>query len=578
VGPGTLLDGRFRIKERLGAGGMGVVWLARDQRLKRDVAVKVLSGSSDSDNQARELARRFEREAQVAAGLSSPHIVTVHDSGRTTVGGRAVLYLVMELLTGRPLNALLDDGSLRLPEVINWGRQICAGLAVAHARGVVHRDIKPGNIMVDDDGHVTLLDFGIARILEGTSTGPEITRSGAALGTVVYMSPEQASGARRVDERSDLYSLGCVLYAMVTGRPPFPSGPWHVVLEQHRSKPPEPPSQIREGLPPVWDDLILSLLAKDPKDRPQSAQEVGDRLSVLDTAAAQPSVTVPDRARPEVDEVPIAVVPTGNAETIPPDQANDGAAPATEPPKPKPVKPRGLTRVRKVVPARPKGFDKWLVQISGSLAVAVGVAKMGDMNWVGGRGASTLVLGLVAGGVSFFLFWPFARFSPEPSLDSEVPKILGTILGIVALVFIVVFAVSTFLADPTMNRGNVEEMDKWKWIVLFVVMAVPTGLSVVICIWIAIFGAGFAGLALEDKTYLDEATRVVLLGGWVIGMMAARQLILNTHNSNGFEVFLAYPAWICATLWAAVSMVFITYLTFASRTLFVFLRRRHGNS
>lgn len=283
---GTLLGGRYRLEDCIGSGGMGTVWSANDERLGREVAVKTLSGPAPGDDAARQMAVRFEREARYAARLSSPHIVTVHDYGEHDVTGRTVLYLVMERVTGRPLHRVLrEDGPLPPPRVAALARQMCAGLATAHASGVVHRDIKPSNVMVDADDQVTLLDFGIARTMRGDGAEPTVTAVGDLVGTAPYMSPEQAKGVKELDARSDLYALGCVLYAMLTGDPPFPDGEWSYILLRHLTDPPPPPSSHRPELPTAWDTLLLDLLAKDPDARPADAKQVGRRLAELETAA-----------------------------------------------------------------------------------------------------------------------------------------------------------------------------------------------------------------------------------------------------------------------------------------------------
>ncbi|WKD36119.1 serine/threonine-protein kinase [Streptomyces xanthophaeus] len=273
---GALLEGRYRLERRLGAGGMGEVWQARDLRLDREVAVKVISRGVAGDHL---LEERFRKEARTAAGLTHPRIVTVHDHGEVEVEGSPVLFLVMELVRGRPLTAVLRDhrSGVDPAAVVRWAVQICEGLAAAHRAGVVHRDIKPANIMVHGpaEADVTICDFGIARFAEETGTG--LTATGAAIGTPTYMSPEQARGDRRIDGRSDLYSLGCMLYELLAGRPPF-TGSGLSVLSQHLTGEPAPIRDLRPGVPEELERLVLELLAKEPSSRPADAQQVIDRL------------------------------------------------------------------------------------------------------------------------------------------------------------------------------------------------------------------------------------------------------------------------------------------------------------
>ncbi|MFE2292588.1 serine/threonine-protein kinase [Streptomyces sp. NPDC059452] len=287
---GAILGGRYQLREPLGAGGMGTVWRAHDRLRGRGVAVKTLTGFAESATS--ELARRFRREIQVASLLRDPHIVEAHDSGEAFVDGRPLLYLVMEEVPGEPLNRLLGTRTPSLAEITRWGDGICAALEAMHRAGVVHRDLKPANVMIGPDGHATVLDFGIAR-LEGERLDlPTLTRTGHVVGTVAYMSPEQAVGTVPLDGRSDLYSLGCLLYAALVGRPPFSEGPWHLVPHQHVHQAPLPPGELRDGLPAAWDVLVLDLLAKAPEDRPPTAAAVRERIAGLPLPVDAPPVPV----------------------------------------------------------------------------------------------------------------------------------------------------------------------------------------------------------------------------------------------------------------------------------------------
>lgn len=281
----TLIQGRYRLAELIGRGGMGEVWRALDESLGRKVAVKCLkpvSGSADPAF-ARVLQERFRREARVAASLQHRGVTVVHDFGDS----EGVLYIVMELLDGRNLLQILQDtgGSpLPLPDVMDIAEQVTAALAYTHAQGIIHRDLKPANIMRLSDGSVKICDFGIARLGHDIGFTSRLTGTGIAMGTPHYMSPEQIGADEEIDHRSDLYSLGCVLYEIATGAPPFDLGDAWAVLVGHRDTAPEPPGRLRDGLPEELDRLILDLLAKSPDERPQNAADVGGRLKAMRAA------------------------------------------------------------------------------------------------------------------------------------------------------------------------------------------------------------------------------------------------------------------------------------------------------
>ncbi|WP_406039449.1 serine/threonine protein kinase [Micromonospora sp. NBC_00898] len=274
-----LLDGRYQSEELLGRGGMGEVWRGRDLRLDRPVAIKVLTAAGLDEPMA---AERFDREARTAARLSHPHIVGVYDVGTEENDS----YLVMELVEGRTVSALIADGPLPVDQAVSIAVQACDGIAAAHAVGVVHRDVKPGNLIVTPAGTVKICDFGIARLPrtagENTLTGPA-----TKLGTSSYMAPEQALG-RPVDSRTDLYGLGCTLYAMLAGTPPFAGDPLGV-LHQHVNDPPPPLRTRRPDVPVELDALVSELLAKDPADRPAGAGTVRDRLAALLPPVSSPT-------------------------------------------------------------------------------------------------------------------------------------------------------------------------------------------------------------------------------------------------------------------------------------------------
>jgi predicted ATPase/predicted Ser/Thr protein kinase len=285
----------YRIDDLLGRGGMGEVYRAYDTRLGRAVAIKMLPEHKRTNDPAVE---RFLREARAASALSHPNIVTVHEIGQTEAGG---YYMVQELVDGRTLRSeLRREERYALTEVVEIGRQIARALAAAHAHGIVHRDIKPDNVMVRRDGYVKVLDFGLARMTTADETHVNTithqgTSPGTVLGTTAYMSPEQAQGLP-VDTSSDIFSLGIVLYEMATGKKPFSIETGLEVLHAIVKSHPLPPSRQNPALPAAFDGLVLRMLAKNPALRP-AADEVDRELGALlgvDRAAAP---AVPLRAR-----------------------------------------------------------------------------------------------------------------------------------------------------------------------------------------------------------------------------------------------------------------------------------------
>jgi serine/threonine-protein kinase len=262
----SLFDGRYLISRKLGAGGMAKVYLAEDQELGRRVAIKILDDRHASDAQ---FVERFRREAQNAGGLSHPNIVSIYDRGEA--GGS--YYIAMEYVEGRTLKELIvARGPSPIGIGIDYTRQILSALRFAHRKGIVHRDIKPHNMIVDSDGRVKVMDFGIARA--GTS---QMTEAGSIIGTAQYLSPEQARGAP-VDQTSDLYSTGIVLYELLTGTVPFNGETPVEIAMKHLSQTPEPPSAHRSEIPRDLDYVVLRALGKDPSERYHSAEEMDSDL------------------------------------------------------------------------------------------------------------------------------------------------------------------------------------------------------------------------------------------------------------------------------------------------------------
>jgi hypothetical protein len=276
---GRVIDGgRIRLVRRLGEGSMGVVYLGDDTLLGRKLAVKALSTAATTDPAGRD---RFLREAQALAQLSSPHVVQVYDLVED--GGRT--YLCMELCEGEDLAATLRRRRRLEPrEVARLGAQIAAALQAAHQKGIVHRDLKPANVLWADGETLKVADFGLAKLRDSS-----LTREGTVMGTPYYMAPEQVLG-RVVDERADLYALGCVLFELATGRPPYLGG-FAEVIAQHTApgEPPDPRAHA-PSLSPALATLITRLLAKDAAARPASAREVGTSLAELAAAPAPSAI------------------------------------------------------------------------------------------------------------------------------------------------------------------------------------------------------------------------------------------------------------------------------------------------
>jgi serine/threonine-protein kinase len=283
VREGDVLQDRYRVQQRIGKGGMGEVYLAEHVAIGRKVAIKILLGNPTDRP---EMARRFLKEAKTASKLRHANVVDIIDFGHIDAEGHTPFF-VMEYLEGRDLKAVLkEEKVLPWPRVRDIALQICAGLAVAHQQGFIHRDLKPDNVyLIRENGreHVKLLDFGISKAINDEAH--DTTQTGVLLGTPEYMSPEQAQD-QQLDARSDIYALGVILYRMVVGRVPFQSKAFMTVLAKHIQEPPVPPHEANPevSIPPGVEAVILRCLAKKPEDRFQSAEALAEALQGAERA------------------------------------------------------------------------------------------------------------------------------------------------------------------------------------------------------------------------------------------------------------------------------------------------------
>src|SRR5580693_1342502 len=295
-----IYSGRYELTHLIARGGMAQVYRAMDRQLERPVALKVLFPELSVD---KTFVERFRREAQAAANLSHPNIVPVFDWGEDD----GVYFIVMEYVDGRSLSAVLRDPQKLPPnQIAQIGAGVAAALAFAHRHGVIHRDVKPGNILITPDGEVKVTDFGIARAM---NTEESLTQTGAVMGTAAYFSPEQAEG-KTVDARSDIYSLGVVLYEMAVGRPPFTGDSPVAVASKHVRDIPPLPRDLNDTVPPDLEAVVMKAMAKSPDMRYSSAEELrADLLRFADgrpVEAGDPRATTTMAAVGATQAVPVA--------------------------------------------------------------------------------------------------------------------------------------------------------------------------------------------------------------------------------------------------------------------------------
>jgi eukaryotic-like serine/threonine-protein kinase len=316
-----LLGGRYQVGELLGYGGMAEVHRGRDLRLGRDVAIKMLRTDLARDQT---FQMRFRREAQNAASLNHPAIVAVYDTGEEIAPtGETLPFIVMEFVNGRTLKEVLAaEGRLMPRRALEISADISAALEFSHRHGIIHRDIKPGNVMLTQNGQVKVMDFGIARALASGAT--TMTQTSAVIGTAQYLSPEQARG-EAVDARSDVYAAGCVLFELLCGHPPFVGDSPVSVAYQHVREDPRAPSEINRDVTPPIDAIVLKALSKNPANRYQSAGEM--RADLLRAAAGRPVLATPVMRDPDTMPMGAAATvvhrPTGQPTRTPPARVGD---------------------------------------------------------------------------------------------------------------------------------------------------------------------------------------------------------------------------------------------------------------
>src|ERR671918_1420218 len=374
----TLFDGRYRILRKLGSGGMANVYLAEDEDLGRRVAIKILNERYANDES---FIERFRREAKSAAGLSHPNIVSIYDRGEA----EGTYYIAMEVIEGRSLKELImTRGPLPIGLALAYARQVLDALRFAHRHGIIHRDIKPHNILIGPENRLKVTDFGIAR--HGPS---QMTEAGSIMGTAQYLSPEQARGAP-VTASSDLYSVGIVLYEMLTGRVPFTGDSAIEIAMKHLNDWPKPPSKLRPEIPEDIDRIVLRALAKAPEERYQSAEEFIEDLVRVE-AGLPISTQTSDAATALLTVAPVG----GSTEVLANDATRVSAPRSTAPARRPPTYPPAYPRYEEPPPKR-RRFGPWLLVIA--LLAAAALAGWYVYTQIQDQlGESTVVVPLVEG-------------------------------------------------------------------------------------------------------------------------------------------------------------------------------------
>jgi tRNA A-37 threonylcarbamoyl transferase component Bud32 len=392
---GRLLAGRYRLLEKIGEGGAAEVFRARDERLGRVIAVKLLRPQYTSDETWR---KRFVIEARAAAGLSHSNIVPVYDFGE---GPDGAMFIAMQYVAGRDLREVLwERGKLPAAEAVAVARQVCDALSVAHARGLVHRDVKPQNIMIDSHGSPCVMEFGIVKGLTGT----ELTQAGMTFGTAAYLSPEQATGMP-VGPGSDIYSLGCVMYEMLSGVPPFTGDSPAVVAYMQVWEQPRPLRELVADIPGSLNGIVMRCLNKDPAHRYPTAQALAHELEMADLmpenapalATGAGVAWTPDASDAPAETMRPAAAPVvagGGVHAVPPVRVQTTAIPATPlPPAQMPYRPVasyfGGAGSGQVVNVFGWGSTRWL-----ALAAVLVLMSLGLLGFAAGRGRPAPVVGV----------------------------------------------------------------------------------------------------------------------------------------------------------------------------------------
>jgi serine/threonine-protein kinase len=311
--------GRYQLLHLLGRGGMGEVWRAHDTDTDRIVAIKLLPAHF-SENE--DFKRRFRREAHAAARLNSPHVIPIHNYGE--IDDR--LYVDMRLIEGQDLQTVLADGPLDPPRAVRIVEQVALALHAAHKVGLVHRDVKPSNILLDENDFAYLIDFGIARAADET----RLTKSGNTIGSFHYIAPERLDTGTEEDARADIYSLACVLYECLTGRPPFAEDSMARLVAAHLNTPPPQPSTTQPTVPPQLDHVISTGMAKDPNRRYATTVELASAAHDAVTTPVPPPEATP-LPEPPTQQAPAPVTPPAMAPRPPPPQVQHPPTPVAQP-------------------------------------------------------------------------------------------------------------------------------------------------------------------------------------------------------------------------------------------------------